>query len=127
MDGGESGVCGAETECESGSGRGPRLERSGLPFLEDALSVGGLGDMGTFHKLASSGRSSSESWYSSSNSFTDLRIGFHDAVLAIDLLGERSFGEGACGTTPLAGERAVGRCPGDGDRDCCREGRCGMV
>lgn len=34
--------------------------------------------MGTFHKLASSGRSSSESWYSSSNSLTDLRVGCHD-------------------------------------------------
>jgi hypothetical protein len=61
LDGGESGGWGAETECESGSGRGPRLARSGLPLLEDARSVGGLGDIGTFHKLASSGRSSSES------------------------------------------------------------------
>lgn len=123
MDDGESGVCGAETECESGSGRGPRLERSGLPLLEDALSVGGLGDIGTFHRLASSGRSSSESWYSSSNSLTVLRFGFHDVALVRDRLAERSFGEGACGTRPLAGERAVGCGPGDGDRDCCREGR----
>lgn len=48
--------------------------RSGLLLREDGRSCGGRGERGTFHKLASSGNSSSESWYSSSNSLTDFRI-----------------------------------------------------
>lgn len=36
--------------------------------------------MGTFHRLASSGSSSSESLYSSSSSLTDLRVDCQDAL-----------------------------------------------
>ena len=45
------------------------------------LSVGGRGESGTFHRLASSGRSSSQSLYSASNSFIDFRLGCHEPRL----------------------------------------------
>lgn len=63
---GRGAVTGAETVWESGNGGGIRggLSRSGLVRaldLKDARrSSGGRGDIGTFHRLASSGKSSSE-------------------------------------------------------------------
>ena len=65
--------------------------RSGLVFADGAgevpgeiaeRSVGGRGDSGTFHKLASSGKSSSKSLYSSSSSWMDFLLGCHDPRLA---------------------------------------------
>lgn len=44
-------------------------------------SVGGRGDSGTFHKLASSGKSSSKSSYSSSSSFVVFLFGCHEPRL----------------------------------------------
>ena len=44
-------------------------------------SVGGRGERGTFHRLASSGRSSSRSSYSASISLIDLRLGCHEPLL----------------------------------------------
>jgi hypothetical protein len=73
-------VSGAVIACERGMGLGP-LSRSGLPRwldLGEIRSSGGRGDMGTFQRLASSGRSSSESWYSASSSCIDLRLGCHE-------------------------------------------------
>lgn len=64
--------------------------RSGLVFVDgpgegpgekSERSWSGRGDSGTFHKLASSGRSSSESLYSSSNSLMDFRLSCHDPRL----------------------------------------------
>lgn len=56
---------GADIECARGIGGGPGLGLSGLPLLLDAreraLSCGGRGDIGTFHRFVSSGNSSSES------------------------------------------------------------------
>lgn len=54
------------------------MERFGLVGFDGGN--GGLGEMGTFHITASSGTSSSESWYSASNSFTVLRFGCHDCL-----------------------------------------------
>ena len=62
---GRGAAIGAEIVCESGIGGGNSvgLSRSGLvralDLKEARRSSGGLGDMGTFHRLASSGRSSS--------------------------------------------------------------------
>lgn len=54
-------------------------ESCGDVILEiDVLSGGGRGESGTFHKLASSGRSSSASLYSASSSFTVFLFGCHD-------------------------------------------------
>jgi hypothetical protein len=61
------GALGAEIECDKGMGGGIRvgLSRPGLPraldLTEPEHSDGGRGDNGTFHRLASSGSSSSES------------------------------------------------------------------
>ena len=61
--------------------------RSGLVFADGAgdvpgempeRSVGGRGDNGTFHRLASSGKSSSASLYSSSSSLIDFLLGCHE-------------------------------------------------
>lgn len=62
--------------------------------------------MGTFHKLVSSGNSSSESWYSSSRSLTDLRRLAQDSLrpegdrarLVVDMVGRR-VGIGEAGET----------------------------
>ena len=68
------GALGAEIVCDRGIGGGKwvGLSRSGLPraldLTEPARSDGTRGDIGTFHKLVSSGNSSSESWYSASSS-----------------------------------------------------------
>lgn len=43
--------------------------------------IGGRGESGTFHKFASSGRSSSVSSYSSSSSFAVFRLGCHEPLL----------------------------------------------
>lgn len=67
------------------------LDRSGLPpgeGLGDGTgerlrfrSHGGRGDKGTFHRLASSGKSSSSSSsHSASNSLTDFLLGCHDPL-----------------------------------------------
>ena len=50
--------------------------------MDVVRSVGGLGESGTFHRLASSGRSSSESLYSASSSFIDFRLGCQEPRLA---------------------------------------------
>lgn len=68
----------SETECDSGRGRGPGLRPLGLEARDGARSCTGRGEMGTFQRLASSGNSSSESWYSSSKSCTVLRGRCHD-------------------------------------------------
>lgn len=88
------------------------------------LSVGGRGDSGTFHKLASSGKSSSsESLHSASSSFTDFRFGCHDPLLtgtglvcieaSPGLLGDLGLGMGLA-----IGEAKLGEAEfGDGDRE----------
>ena len=95
------GALGAEIVCVSGIGGGisAGLSRSGLPraldLTDPARSDGRRGDIGTFHKLASSGNSSSESWYSSSSSWIDLRLGCHEPRLeggGSDDLGEMGLG-----------------------------------
>ena len=77
------------------------LGRSGLvlgePFGEiegeiGLRSIGGRGERGTFHKLASSGRSSSKSSYSASISLIDFRLGCHEPLLIGKFL---TFDEGA--------------------------------
>lgn len=56
----------------------------GLVLLTIATSPKkGRGESGTFHRLASSGRSSSLSSYSSSNSLAVLRLGCHEPLLLI--------------------------------------------
>ena len=92
----------------------PRL----LDFVDEARAVGGRGDMGTFHRLASSGNSSSESWYSASNSLIVFREGCHDP---------RRLGGPAdliCGPNrtlwPVVIKDADAGCLGDGDDDRVR-------
>ena len=79
-----------------GGGAWERSSRGGLPCADDPRGgVRGRGDIGTFQRLASSGNSSSESWYSASSSWTDLRLGCHEARLAggaNDDLGETAPG-----------------------------------
>jgi len=62
----------------------PGLCLSGL--AESDRSWGGRGDTGTFHRCASSGRSSSESWYSSSNSLMVLRVGCQEPLLLVGFI-----------------------------------------
>lgn len=85
-----------------------------------ARSFGGRGESGTFHKLASSGRSSSRSSYSSSSSLIDFRLGCHEPLLTggcfifweearlWGLLGDDGLGMGLGN-----GERVLG----DGERE----------
>ena len=108
------------------------LRRSGLASADAqadgvgeiaVLSGAGRGDSGTFHKLASSGRSSSESFISSSNSLMDFRLGCQEPLLPgpFPSIGdiprccvEMGFG---------IGRGCVGLrrgCEGDGDRDRVR-------
>jgi hypothetical protein len=74
QDSSRGSALGAELACERGIGGGMTvgLSRSGLPraldLTEPIRSDGRPGDIGTFHRLASSGSSSSESWYSASSS-----------------------------------------------------------
>lgn len=83
------------------------------------LSGPGRGESGTFHKLASSGRSSSKSSYSSSSSFTDFLLGCQDPLLtgALFISGDKDWGRGD--KRGGAGWSKVGLavCEGDGDRD----------
>lgn len=76
---GRGGVSGAVFACASGIGPGlwDRPALSGLPRKLDLWDRCPLrcGDTGTFQRLASSGNSSSESWYSSSNSLMVFRCG----------------------------------------------------
>lgn len=62
----------SDSVCDMGNGRG-----AGLVLREGGRSETGRGEIGIFHRLASSGSSSSESWYSSSNSFKLLRFCCH--------------------------------------------------
>jgi hypothetical protein len=102
---------------------------SGLLLREAERSRGGRGDRGTFHKLASSGKSSSESWYSSSSSFTDFRTGAgckeprREEGRARGAKGDR-FWLDADGEN-LAAECVAGAEDGDTERD--RSGRGGGV
>ena len=60
------------------------VQGEGLGELEadsEVLSVGGRGEIGTFHKLASSGKSSSSSLYSASSSLMDFLLGCQDPRL----------------------------------------------
>lgn len=110
---------GADVEWDSGIGRGPGLLRSGLEPLPPGRSWGGRGDIGTFHKVASSGSSSSESWYSSSNS----SIVFLGRCCDIERVKDRdelSRGLGGSGVL-LAGDNGIGCVPGEGDLERCRE------
>lgn len=81
-------------------------------------SVGGRGESGTFHKLASSGRSSSESLYSASSSLVVFRLGCQDPRLAcgfIAFIGAKLGLRGAAGSDMGLG---FGQTPlGDGLRD----------
>lgn len=62
----------------------------GLPQTEGAgdRSCTGLGEIGTPHRYASSGRSSSSSSHSASSSFTDLRVVCCHDCLRLAMLGE---------------------------------------
>lgn len=73
-------------------GPGPfaKNPRSGL--VDADLCWGRRGESGTFQRLVSSGKSSSESWHSSSSSFTDFLLGCQEPRLL-----------GPCGAKP--GER----------------------
>jgi len=82
-------------------------------------SIGGRGERGTFHKLASSGRSSSKSSYSASISLIDFRLGCHEPRLTGRFF---KFGEGP--KPGLFGDPGLGiglddgySVFGDGDRD----------
>ena len=110
-----------------------RLGRSGLTpgdVLGDTaadigpLSEGGRGESGTFHKLASSGRSSSESLYSASSSCIDFRLGCHDPRLACMLFIGTGTSPGRRGAARSGiGLSDDGACPlglGDGERDLLR-------
>lgn len=85
------------------------------------LSVGGRGESGTFHRLASSGRSSSKSSYSASSSFIDFRLGCHEPRLAggffIGIGGEPCL----IGRVDIVVWRSIGGVLfGDGERDRLR-------
>ena len=88
------------------------------------LSVGGRGESGTFHRLASSGRSSSQSLYSASNSFIDFRLGCHEPRLVGGFFNGIGAGPGLVGWTGLdmrldTGGAVLGEL-GEGDRDRLR-------
>ena len=79
------GLSGRVFACANGIGLGlfSSPVRSGLPRLLEAgdiLSSGGLGDIGTFQRLASSGKSSSDSLYSASKSCVDFLRKVHELV-----------------------------------------------
>ena len=121
------GTCAEESRREVGRG----VNRSGLVHgeflgefeadMDGVRSVGGLGESGTFHKLASSGRSSSESLYSASSSFIDFRLGCQEPRLAcgfIAFIGTKLGRRGAAELDPFVG---AGEAPlGDGLRDRLR-------
>ena len=109
----------------------PRGEdRSGLVLAEDAADLADtnicfcceLGEMGTFHKLASSGRSSSESLHSSSSSLTVFRVICPDGLLVVDLRAEVRLGRssGVLLDSGCGGIIRVWTCVGDGERDLDR-------
>ncbi len=88
------------------------------------LSVGGRGESGTFHRLASSGRSSSQSLYSASNSFIDFRLGCHEPRLIGGFFNGIGAGPGLVGLTGLdmrldTGGAVLGDL-GEGDRERLR-------
>lgn len=91
------------------------------------LSVGGRGESGTFHKLASSGRSSSQSLYSASSSFIDFRLGCHEPRLIGGFFNGIGADPGLVGWTRLdmrmdADGAVLGDLGdlGEGDRDLLR-------
>ena len=121
--------------------------RSGLVFVDGAgdafgvlpeRSVGGRGERGTFHRLASSGKSSSSSLYSSSSSLIDFLLGCHDprlmgAFLTADAITGPCNVAGRCRGCSEA-DRGDG-CDGDGERErlrllmacCANEGDEGLL
>lgn len=93
----------------------------------ELLSVGGRGESGTFHRLASSGRSSSQSLYSASNSFIDFRLGCHEPRLTGGFFNGIGAGPGPVGWTGLDMRLDTGGAVlavlgdlGEGDRDRLR-------
>ena len=103
-----------------------RIDLSGLvpgeAFTEAALDVVlyRLGDSGTFHRLASSGKSSSESRYSSSSSLAVFRLGCHEPLRLEDLLTESEVlgRKPGVGIVVDLGEIGIAwRFLGDGERD----------
>ena len=105
------------------------LERSGLVPGEIrgevagevglARSLGGRGDRGTFHRLASSGRSSSTSSHSASSSLIDFLLGCHDPLLTGIcgiVAGVGPSRRGDLGLGKALGGDCVGEM-GEGDRD----------
>ena len=88
------------------------------------LSVGGRGESGTFHRLASSGRSSSQSLYSASSSFIDFRLGCHEPRLVGGFFKGIGVGAGLVGWTGLdmrlETDGAVFGELGEGERDRLR-------
>lgn len=65
------------------SGKGFRWFSPNDPFWGETMFslLGGRGESGTFHIIASSGRSSSKSSYSFSSSFAVFRVGCHEPLL----------------------------------------------
>ncbi len=109
-------------EVRKGLGRSGLVRGEALGDTEGdivVLSVGSRGESGTFHKLASSGRSSSRSSYSSSSSFIDLRLGCHEPRLVGSCLMSREgarpglLGDDGLGMGLGTGESVFG----DGDRE----------
>ena len=85
------------------------------------LSVGGRGESGTFHKLASSGRSSSKSSYSASNSLIDFRLGCHEPRLTGGFFIGMGAEPGLIGRAgPVICRSIGGTLFGDGERDRLR-------
>lgn len=103
-----------------------RLDRGanlcGLVDLETA-EWPGRGEIGTFHTTASSGISSSESWYSASSSLTDLRLWVRTSPFfgPRKLTGER-FGTEA-GDLPIP--LVINDFVGEGDLESCWRADCG--
>jgi hypothetical protein len=112
---------GAGNDCVCKSLGPSGLFRSGLTDTE--RSCGGRGETGTLYRYASSGKSSSESWYSSSSSLIVLRLGCHELLL---LVGFIEFGDSPDRRWDVPFGNDVDEpgtadgCAGDGDRDRCR-------
>lgn len=109
---------GKDIVCESFTPAG--LFRSGL--VDADRSWGGRGETGTFHKCASSGKSSSESWYSSSNSLIVLRLGCQEPLLLgrpfLELGDSPDRGCGVpLGNDDVAIPGIADGCEGDGERE----------
>lgn len=96
-----------------------------LDLADDTRAVGGRGETGTFQRLVSSGSSSSDSWYSASNSLIVFREGCQDPRL---LGGPAGLLDGPDLTLkPVAMKDADAGCFGDGDEDLVRGWQPGMA